>query len=95
MKLGAWLEDGETKVMLKSGTIKSLTFKASRFGANISKQQDIENSNEWELTELPDVGEVDLPEANWDDVAPPSPAASSSAASSSTPPSSGRGRGRP
>lgn len=95
--------------MLRSGTVRSLTFKATRDGPNISRGEAIANSEVWEAVAV-DAEIPDLPTADWDDEAPstpvlgvalPTPAsdtpasdAGSSAEHAATPPAAGRGRGR-
>lgn len=43
-KLGDWLADENTVAMLRSGTVRSLTFKAKRDGPNINRDEAIANS---------------------------------------------------
>ena len=82
-KLGEWLEDPRTVAMFNSGTVRSLTYKATRFGPNILKDTAIANSAEWTPTELPTT--IDLPTADWS--RPPTPPdAGSSASHAATPP---------
>ena len=70
--------------MLTSGVVRSLTFKANKYGPNISKQEAIMNSENWVITEPADDVD-DLPVSNdWPAEAGPS---SSSSVSGSTGPS--------
>ena len=91
--------------MLTSGTVRSLTYKATQFGPNITKEQAIANSEAWEEVEFDQVDATasidNLPAADWNQ-APPTPGSSdaasspagSSASHAATPPGRGRGRGR-
>ena len=103
LKLGDWLADTDTVAMLKSGVLRSLTFKANEFGENISKEDAINNSAAWEAVEEgEDVPE--LPSADWNDEilgAEPSSPAGSSASHAATPTTdngkggtNGKGKGR-
>ena len=77
--------------MYHSGAVRSLTFKATEFGPNITKDQAIANSAAWTPTELPTT--IDLPTADWSEPPPTPSDAGSSASHAATPPSAGRGRG--
>ena len=38
-KLGEWLQEPRTVAMFRSGTVRSLTYKATQFGPNILKDE--------------------------------------------------------
>ena len=72
--------------MLTSATVRTITYKETTGGPNISKAQAIANSEEWELTE-PDVDPAAaldaMPASNVDFLAEPAASASASDAGSS------------
>ena len=94
-KLGDWLDDPDTVVMLKSGVVRSLTFKQTETSPNITKEKAVNNSQGWYFVE-DDTPSVDLPSADWDEPQPPpTPSSASEAGSSaSTLPFAGRVAGR-
>jgi len=71
-KLGDWLADIDVIAMLTSGTVRSLTYKASQFGPNITKDEAIANSAAWYEIDPADanIGPAALdalPTADWND----------------------------
>ena len=102
LKVSEFLSHEDVVAFLASDSVRSLTFKADRYGTNISKAQAEQNSDEWYPIELEaNVASIDnLPSSDIFDTetaasTPSEPSeAGSSASHAATPPSSGRGRGR-
>ena len=100
LKLKDFLADQDVAAFLLSDNVASLTFKAERYGANITTDQANLNSDEWFLTDIvnTDAAIAAIPSSDAFDtesVVESAPSeAGSSASHAATPPSSGRGRGR-
>ena len=87
-KLGEWLADLEVIAMLKSDVVRSLTFKETFNGPNITKNLAIQNSANWTFTAPSTSTLDDLPTCDdfgTGDGADPSSASSASASTAASP----------